>query len=138
MKAPKLYIRDTGIYHALLDIPDIQALQFHPKIGPSWEGFVIEELINQYQANQNECFFWSVHGRAELDLLIVKSGRRMGFEVKYTDNPKVTRSIINAQENLGLDETYIVYPGKDSFPLTETIFAWGFNDIDYWERRGNG
>lgn len=134
VKAPKLYIRDSGIYHVLLDIPTEEAMSLNPKVGPSWEGFVIEQLINHYKAEEGECYFWSVHSRAELDLLIIKNGKRIGFEVKYTDHPKVTQSILTAQNDLRLDETYLVYPGKESFPLTESISAWGLNNVDYWLR----
>ncbi len=129
VKSPKIYIRDSGVYHSLLGIKDSQSLEFHPKLGSSWEGFAIEEIIRKYRARESECFFWSTHGRAELDLLIVKEGRRLGFEVKYTDSPKATRSMIAAVRDLKLDELTVVYPGDESFPLMSHIKASGLSQL---------
>jgi hypothetical protein len=93
VKAPKIYIRDYGIFHALLGVEYHDALQFHPKIGPSWEGFAIEMIIRKYGGDQAQCYFWSAYGRAELDLIILSGSRRIGFEIKHTDSPKITRSL---------------------------------------------
>jgi predicted AAA+ superfamily ATPase len=126
VKSPKIYFRDSGLFHTLIGVGDRNALQFHPKLSPSWEGFVIEEIIRTHNAGEGECYFWSAYGRAELDLLIIKDGKRLGFEVKHTDSPKLTRSLITAQKDLAIDELYLVFPGKDSFPLAHGIHAIGF------------
>lgn len=125
VKAPKIYIRDSGILHTLLGIDTYEALQFHPKIGPSWEGFAIETIIRQFDIDPGECFFWSAYGRAELDLLIFNGARRVGMEIKHTDRPKVTRSLRTAKKDLKIDDLFIVYPGKDIFPLDDNIQAIG-------------
>jgi uncharacterized protein len=104
VKAPKIYIRDSGIFHSLLGVEQNDALQFHPKLGPSWEEFAIESIVRHYGAGEGQCYFWSVYGRAELDLLIFSGSRRVGFEIKHTDTPKITRSLRMAQEDLRIDE----------------------------------
>ena len=129
VKSPKIYMRDSGLFHTLLGINSFDELQCHPKLGPSWEGFVIEEIIRKYNAEPGEYYFWSVYGRAELDLLIIKDGKRCGFEVKYTDTPRVTNSLLTAQQDLKIDELVVVYPGKESFPLQKNIQAIGLPDI---------
>ena len=126
IKSAKLYIRDSGLLHALLDIRDAEQLQVHPKLGSSWEGFALEEIIKQYHALPEECYFWATQAGAELDLLIIKDGKKIGFEFKYTDAPKITPSMRIAIETLKLDHLYIVFPYKeDSFPLAEKITARG-------------
>ena len=129
VKAPKLYFRDSGIFHCLMGIDDRNALRNHPKLGPSWEGFAIEEIIRCHEVAEGQVYFWSVYGRAELDLLIIKSGKRLGFEVKYTDTPKLTRSLLTAQSDLNLDELSIIYPGTGTTPLAEGIKAIGLSDL---------
>lgn len=129
VKAPKVYLRDSGILHTLLGIEDEEALRFHPKLGPSWEGFAIETLIRHYGAESGECYFWSAYGRAELDLLIVSGRWRIGFEIKHTDAPRVTSSLRIACEDLKIDEAYIIYPGEEVFQLDENIKAFGLSRI---------
>jgi predicted AAA+ superfamily ATPase len=126
IKSPKLYIRDSGVLHALLDVREEKQLQLHPKLGSSWEGFALEEIIKAYHAASAECYFWATQAGAELDLLIIKDGKRIGFEFKYTDAPKVTPSMRIAIETLKLDHLYIVFPYKeDSFSLAKNITAQG-------------
>jgi len=129
VKAPKVYVRDSGIFHSLLGVETFSDLQFHPKLGPSWEGFAIETIIRHYGAEEGECYFWSVTGRSEIDLLIFSASRRIGFEIKHTDSPKITRSLKTAQEDLKIDELYIVYPGKDRFPMDRKILAAGLETM---------
>lgn len=126
VKSPKIYFRDSGIFHALLDIKDLNGLLIQPKMGASWEGFALEQIIQA--ANTPHCYFWSVHSQAELDLLIIKDGKRFGFEFKYTDKPQITKSIRTAISSLNLDQTIIVYPGDISFPLEEKISALTLTD----------
>ncbi len=125
IKSPKIYFRDSGILHYLLNIPDEESLYHHPKLGASWEGFALESIIRHHEASDGEYYFWATQGDAELDLLIIKNGKRLGFEFKYTDMPKVTKSMTIAIEDLKLDKLVIIYPGKEAFPLTTYIDAIG-------------
>ena len=129
VKSPKLYIRDSGIFHSLIGVSNYDEMHFHPKLGPSWEGFVIEEIIRKYRAQTGECYFWSAYGRAEIDLLIIKDGKRLGFEVKYADSPKVTKSLLAAQRDLKLDRLDVVYPGEECFSLEKDIRATGLQAL---------
>ncbi|MGD9592873.1 MAG: ATP-binding protein [Candidatus Berkiella sp.] len=129
VKAPKIYFRDSGLYHALLQIQDADNLYTHPKLGASWEGFALEEIIRQHHIAENEAYFWATHNQAELDLLLFHKGKRLGFEFKYTSTPKVTKSMHIAIQDLNLDHLTIVYPGKKSYQLDERIFVSGFDVI---------
>jgi predicted AAA+ superfamily ATPase len=129
VKMPKIYFRDTGIYHRLMNIPDRATLVNHPKLGTSWEGLALEELIRASGASDEEVFFWGVHGQAELDLLIFRGGKRIGYEVKYTDRPKTTRSQHLALEHLRLDQLTIVVPGDADYPLADGIRVCGLNAV---------
>ena len=121
VKSPKVYIRDSGILHALLGLSNHISLQSHPKLGASWEGFAIEQILSV--TGDREAYYWATHAGAELDLLLFQSGRRLGFEFKYTDKPSTSKSMHIATADLGLDHLYLVHPGKNSFPLTEKISA---------------
>lgn len=123
VKSPKIYIRDSGLLHTLLGIQNDNELQVYPKLGSLWEGFALEEIIKKYQAQPEECFFWATQSGAELDLMLIKDGKRLGFEVKYTDTPKVTKSMIVAMQDLKLDHLYVIHPHKDTFLLSENITA---------------
>ncbi len=119
VKAPKVYIRDSGLLHHLLGIGSGRELLSHPKAGASWEGYVIEEAIRVIAPD--EAYFWATHQGAELDLLLFKHGRRLGIEVKRADAPKVTPSMRIAIEDLGLDRLVVLYPGTRGYALDETI-----------------
>lgn len=121
VKRPKIYIRDSGIFHKLLGVSDFSALFRHPKIGASWEGFALEQIIQLYRARPEECYFWSIHQQGELDLLIFKDGQRHGFEFKYSDAPTLTKSMLMAQETLNLDTLHVIYPGDKTYKLTDDI-----------------
>lgn len=127
VKRPKIYFRDSGILHSLININSKQDLLLSSKIGASWEGFVIEELIRLHKSH--ECYFWSTQSRAELDLLIVKGAEKYGFEVKYTDKPKITKSMLIALEDLKLEKLTVIYPGKSSFELMDKIFVTNLHDL---------
>jgi len=127
VKTPKIYFRDSGIFNTLSSIHSITELAKTPKIGPLWEGFALEEVINCLQVSSNDCYFWSTHNEAELDLLIFKNGKRLGFEFKYSDSPKVTKSMNIALEDLKLDHLYIIFPGKFRFFIKEKITACGLD-----------
>ena len=125
IKTPKIYFRDSGILHRLLGIPGMEQMVTHPKLGASWEGFAVEQIIRAHGASEEEVYYWGVHSQAELDLLLFHDGRRIGFEVKYTDAPKVSSSQRAALELLRLDSLTIVCPGTSSYLLDERIHVRG-------------
>lgn len=129
VKTPKIYFRDSGIFNALSSIRSITQLAKTPKIGSLWEGFALEEVINCLQIRSDDCYFWSTSNEAELDLLVFKGGKRLGFEFKYSDQPKVTKSMNIAVEDLKLDHLYIIFPGKLNFAITEKITACGLDAL---------
>lgn len=126
-KTPKIYFRDSGIFNALSEIHSMTELAKNPKIGSLWEGFALETIINCLQIRSEDCYFWSTHNEAELDLLVFKNGKRYGFEFKYSDSPKITKSMHIALQDLKLDHLYVVYPGNRLFTIQEKITACGFD-----------
>lgn len=125
VKTPKVYLSDSGLVHELLGIEDQRALESHPKVGASFEGFAVEQVIRCLAAEPEQCFTWGLHSGAELDLLVVRAGQRLGFEVKRTSAPKTTRSMRTALEVLRLERLDVVYPGTEVFPLAERVRAVG-------------
>jgi uncharacterized protein len=121
VKSPKIYIRDSGLYHALMDIESADQLARHPKIGASWEGYVLEELIRGLSLRN--AYFWGSSAGAELDVFTTYGGRRIGFEIKRADAPKVTPSMRSALADLKLDKLYVVYPGPHRYPMAERLEA---------------
>ena len=121
VKSPKIYYRDTGLLHYQLGIRSYKELLRHPKVGASWEGFVIEQAIRHYRPDEQ--YFWSTQSDAELDLLLFKDGKRVGIECKLTDSPKATKSMHTALDLLGLDTLKVVHTGKKSYPLADRIEA---------------
>lgn len=119
VKAPKVYVRDTGLLHVLLQLPDLDALTGHQVSGASWEGFAIEEILGLLETR--DAYFWAAHSGAEIDLLVLHRGRRLGFEVKLADAPKVTRSMRTAMDDLRLDHLYLVVPGGPTYDLDDRI-----------------
>lgn len=130
VRAPKVYLRDSGLLHTLLGLVDREALLGHPKIGASWEGFVLQDLLSRLDLSEREAYFWATHAGAELDLLVVRGRTRIGFEIKRTSAPSVTRSMRAAQETLRLDRLDIVHAGTDTFPLGDGIRALAFARLD--------
>jgi predicted AAA+ superfamily ATPase len=114
-RAPKVYLRDSGLLHALLGITDIEALWNHPKYGPSWEGFAMDQVLRL--VSNRDVYYWAVHGGPELDLLVFRKSRRIGFEFKFADAPKMVPMIQAAMNDLRLDKLWIVYPGEKRYPL---------------------
>ena len=129
VKSPKVYITDSGLMHTLLGCMTMHDLKGNPKVGASWEGFVLKELIQWLDAWEGECHFWATHRGAELDLLIVRGQRRLGFEIKRTSAPKVTPSMRAALDDLKLERLDIIHAGIDTFPLSEKIRAVALNRI---------
>ena len=123
VRAPKVYVADSGLLHALLNLRSQFDLEGHPKVGASWEGFVIEQLRRRLGAERDECFFWATHSGAELDLLVIRGRTRLGFEIKRTTAPKVTPSMRHALKDLRLTRLDVVHAGKASFPLAKKVRA---------------
>jgi predicted AAA+ superfamily ATPase len=123
VKSPKIYLRDTGLLHALLDIRDRRDLERHPKVGASWEGMMLRQVTARLGAEPEECFFWAAHAGAEIDLLVVRGRKRWGYEFKRTSSPSLTRSLRTALEILRLDHAYLVHAGERSFPLHRRVTA---------------
>lgn len=127
VKSPKVYLRDSGILHALLQIGTLSELQGHPALGASWEGFVIEQIIDLLETR--DYYFWATHGGAELDLLVMLHGKRYGFEIKYQDAPTRKRSMLTAREDLRLERLWVVYPGSKKYALDDFIEVIPFTEI---------
>jgi predicted AAA+ superfamily ATPase len=119
VKSPKVYVRDSGILHALLHLTDSDAVLAHPKAGASWEGFLLEQVL--HHARPDEAYFWATHQGAELDLLMFKHGRRVGVEFKLADAPKLTPSMRIAVTDLKLDRLLVVYPGNKPYTLATGV-----------------
>ena len=129
VKSPKIYVRDSGVLHALLDLESPEDLSLHPKVGASWEGFALEQVLMRLAKGIDRPHFWRAHTGAELDLLVLRGSRRLGFEFKRTSSPRMTRSMHTAINDLRLTRLYVVHPGEDSFPLSHEIEAIGLGDI---------
>ncbi|OAN49042.1 hypothetical protein A6A03_06970 [Chloroflexus islandicus] len=127
VKSPKIYIRDSGMLHGLLHLTTLADVQGHPKLGASWEGFAIEQIITLLQAQ--EAYFWATHSGAELDLLVHIRGKRYGFEIKFADAPGVTRSMRIALNDLALDHLWVIYPGRQAYPLDTQITVLPLADV---------
>ena len=123
VKAPKIYFADTGLLHSLLRLTTLADLDSHPKVGASWEGFVIHQVIRHLGVAADERFFWATHGGAELDLLVVRGRKRWGFEVKRTSSPTITPSMRTALSDLKLQRLFVVHAGNHSFDMTKKIRA---------------
>ena len=123
VKAPKVYIADSGLLHALLGIGTEMELDAHPKVGASWEGFALEEVIRRLGARREECFFWATHAGAELDLLVVRGRDRLGFEAKRTVAPRLTPSMRTALTDLKLQRLDVLHAGDHTFPLAPRVRA---------------
>lgn len=127
VKAPKVYLRDTGLLHALLGLQRMEDVESHPGLGASWEGFALETLLSW--KSEPPAYFWGTHGGAELDLCWMDGPQRLGVEIKYTSSPSVTKSMRVAMEDLALDHLYVVYPGKERFGLADRITAVGLSGM---------
>ena len=128
VKSPKVYFRDTGMLHSLFGLPDFLALSGHPKYGASWEGFVIEQVARILAPP--ELYFWGTHEGAELDLLFFKGGLRYGIEIKASEAPRITPSMRRMPDELDLTHLWVVYPGRDSYPVEERISVLSISELD--------
>jgi uncharacterized protein len=128
VRSPKVYIRDSGLLHALLDIADFSALERHPVLGASFEGMVIEELARR--VGERNLFFHATHAGGEMDLVITRGGNRIGVEVKWSDAPRMTKSIRVTMADLELSKVFVVYPGKVTYSLADNVFAIPLSELN--------
>ena len=127
VKAPKIHIRDSGILHALLQLTTLSDVQAHPKLGASWEGFALEQVVGALQTR--DAYFWATHGGAELDLFVLIAGKRYGFEFKYADAPGASRAMHVAVEDLSLEHLWVIYPGAQEYALADRISVMPLDSI---------
>ena len=123
VKSPKVYIRDSGILHSFLEVGSMRDLERHPKVGASWEGFLLEAVIERLGARPEQCYFWATHAEAELDLLVVHGRNLYGFEFKRTTAPRISPSMRSAIRDLELRSLDVVHAGSETFPLGRNIRA---------------
>jgi uncharacterized protein len=122
VKAPKIYLRDSGVLHALLGLRTPAEVRSHPRLGASWEGFALEHAVGVLHA-ERDAYFWATHGGAELDLIISRGGAKFGFEFKFSDAPTTTKSMRLAMTDLNLKRLFVVYPGSRRFELDDSLVA---------------
>jgi len=134
VKAPKVYVSDSGVLHALLGMGDARSVESHPGLGSSWEGFALAQVVERLGVPGDQCWFWGTHGGAELDLYVEVGGRRLGFEFKRTESPSTTRSMHVALADLELDKLFVVHAGTRSFPLADRIHALAIGRL--WDELG--
>jgi predicted AAA+ superfamily ATPase len=127
VKAPKIYLRDSGLLHALLAIPDGNTLLAHPSVGASFEGFVVEQVVRLVRPG--EVYFWGIHSGAELDLFFLHRGKRIGMEIKFSEAPDLTRSMRTAVESLGLNRLFVICPSPRSYPVEHGIEVVALKDL---------
>jgi predicted AAA+ superfamily ATPase len=127
VKAPKIYFRDSGILHGLLNIPDYFSLSGHPRVGASWEGFAIEQTLRIVRPPQ--AFFWATHGGSEIDLFFIHRGHRHGVECKFIEAPTGTKSMYSTLETLKLDHLWVIYPGQKTYSINKKISVWPLQDL---------
>jgi len=127
VKSPKVYLRDSGILHSLLGIRTRGELESNPKLGASWEGFAMEQVLAV--TGDRDAYFWATHSGGELDLIIGRGSRRWGFEFKCADVPRMTRSMALALEDVKLEKIWVVHPGKESYPIRDRVEALAIKDL---------
>jgi len=129
VRAPKVYIADTGLLHTLLNLRSLADLEGHPKVGASWEGYVLGEVIRCLGVRNDECFFWATHGGAELDLLVIRGRQRLGFEIKRTSSPRLTPSMRSALSDLNLRRLDVIHAGEETYQMAERVRAVAFSSV---------
>ena len=133
IKSPRVFLRDSGVLHFLLGLEEMKELQVHPRYGASWEGFALEQTLNAH--GEREAYFYRTQRGAELDLMLLRRGRRWGFEFKCTDAPRTTKSMHVVIEDLGLEHLWVIYPGDQQYSLTDAITALPLKKIHDIELR---
>lgn len=127
VKAPKVYLRDSGLLHCLLRQGEFADLEAHPKLGSSWEGFAIEQVLSV--TGDRDAYFWGTYGGAELDLMVMWGDRKFGFEFKYGDAPSMTKSMHIALHDLKLERLFVVHPGGDSYVMNDQTEAVAITNL---------
>ena len=130
VKAPKVYLRDAGVLHALLGIDSMHSLNTHPKSGASWEGFLLDTIVDRLHLEDEHIHFWATHTGAKLDLLIARGRKRIGIEIKRTTAPRVTPSVRSALRDLEVSEVIVVHAGRESYPLGARVRAVAATRLD--------
>ncbi len=139
VKSPKVYLSDSGLVHSLLGLRTREDLEGHPKVGASWEGFALVQVLRILRAEPGECYFWGTHQGAELDLLVVRGQERLGFEFKRSEAPSGTRSVAIAREDLKLGQVMVIYPGKEVWSLGKGVMAVGIASLaEALKEKGRG
>lgn len=134
VKRPKMYIRDSGIFHSLLSIETMHFLNIHPKLGASWEGFALDNVWRSIGKSDEQAYFWATHTGAEVDLFWQHDGRNWACEFKYTDAPKMTKSMHFALKDLSLEKLWVIYPGGQMYSIHEQIEVLPLGQVPaYWE-----
>ncbi len=129
VKAPKVYLSDSGLLHTLLNLESQRDIEMHPKLGASWEGFGIEAVLRLAQLRREECYYWATYAGAELDLLAIRGRQRWGFEFKRTVSPTMTKSMRHALTDLSLSRLYVIHAGEHTFPLEKKVTAMALGDV---------
>jgi len=128
VKAPKIYLRDSGLLHSLLALPDKTSLWSHPKIGASWEGFFLEQVLRRL--SPIDAYFWATHGEAEMDLVLMAKGHSYGIEFKWSEAPRLTLSMRTSLEVLGLKQIWVLYPGQATYQVHDKVTVVPASDIE--------
>jgi len=131
VKRPKLYFRDSGLFHCLLSLRSGSEVENHPKLGASWEGFAVEAVVRSTGKDDNSLFFWATHTGAEVDLFWIEGGKMWAVECKYVDAPRLTKSMVSACADLALEHLWVVYPGKKRYRLSERVSALPITEVGY-------
>ena len=121
VKSPKIYFRDSGVLHSILNLKSHFELLGYPKLGASWEGFALEEFVRFYNVRNQECYFWSTYSGAEIDLLLPCQDQFLAFEFKFSDAPKMTKSMQIVLQDLPIKHLYVIYPGNKDYPLSDKV-----------------
>ena len=129
VKRPKIYLRDTGVFHSLMNIDNPDDLYRHPKLGASWEGFALECVCQSIGKTNQELYFWQVHGGSELDLFWQHAGKNWGVEFKYADAPRLSKAMTVVSEDLDLRRLWVIYPGKQIYRIAENITVFPLVEI---------
>ncbi|MFH1830925.1 MAG: ATP-binding protein [Pseudomonadota bacterium] len=129
IKRPKIFFRDSGIFHNLTGVANFDQLHTHPKLGASWEGFALEQVIQHLSLQEDEVFFWGVHTGADLDLVFQRNGKMWGVEIKYNEAPTRTKSMLSAIEELSLKHLWVIFPGQGTYALDKKISTVGINSL---------
>ncbi len=127
VKSPKIYLHDSGLFHSLMSIPDSKTLWSHPKIGASWEGFMLEQILRNISSP--EVYFWATHSGAEIDLVVMKGGKRYGIEFKWSEKPSLTKSIHTVKQDIAPEKIWVIYPGKHTYKIDRQVIVVSSDNI---------